>query len=89
MKIISAGTPYLLKNPWSLAIQSGSTLALTAAWAITLLAGAAAASAFSGIKNSARTMKKIIVHLSTVDSFSGYSSRATGDTEPLATSSKP
>jgi hypothetical protein len=58
MKIISAGTPYLVKNPWSLAIQSGSTLALTAAWAMTLLAGAAAASAFPGIKNSARIIKK-------------------------------
>src|SRR5207249_7935679 len=63
MKIISEGTPYLEKKPCSLAAQSGRTRALTAAWAMMVLAGADAASrAFSEI-DSPRTTKKNATHL--------------------------
>jgi hypothetical protein len=43
MKIVSDGTPYLEKKPYSLAAQRGRTRAFTAAWAMMLLAGADAA----------------------------------------------
>src|ERR671922_511630 len=43
MKIVSAGTPYLVKKPCSLATQRGRTRALTAAWAMILFEGADAA----------------------------------------------
>src|SRR5207253_6028072 len=80
MKIISEGTPYLEKKPCSLAAQSGRTRALTAAWAMMVLAGADAASrAFSEI-DSPRTTKKNATHLLIVHPFPGYSSGATADT---------
>src|SRR5205809_4408326 len=80
MKIISDGTPYLEKKPCSLAAQSGRTLALTAACAMMVLAGADAASrAFSEIDNP-RTTKKNATHLLIVHPFPGYSSGATADT---------
>jgi hypothetical protein len=82
MKIISAGTPYFEKNPCSLAAHRGSTLAFTAAWAMTLLVGAAAVRAVPGINNPSIT-KQMVMHLSIVDSFPGYSSRVAGDTKTL------
>src|SRR5436309_5457110 len=80
MKIISDGTPYLEKKPCSLSAQSGRTRALTAACAMTVLAGADAASrAFSEI-DSPRITKKNATHLLIVHPFPGYSSGATADT---------
>jgi hypothetical protein len=73
MKIISAGTPYLEKKPCSLAVQRGRTLAFTAAWAMTVLAGADAASRALGKTNSPRITNKKVVHLLIADSLGSKS----------------
>src|SRR5512142_513852 len=64
IKIISAGTPYLAKNPCSLATQSGSTLAFTAACAMTYFVGADPAWRFlAGAHNPTITKSAATVRL--------------------------
>src|SRR5512145_1353132 len=78
MKIISDGTPYLEKNPCSLAAHSGRTLAFTAAWAMMLFAGADAAwRALTG-RHSVRNAKLTIPHRTITCSFPNLARRFIG-----------
>src|SRR5574341_26279 len=67
--MVSDGTPYLAKKPCSLATHSGRTRAFTAAWAMTLFAGADAASRALTGRHSASNAKLTIPHRTITCSF--------------------